>query len=351
MRVVYFTKYSRQGASSRLRSYQYFPKLEQQGIQVSVRPFFNDKYLSKIYAGENPKSEIMKAYIRRFFSLLKVFHYDCIIIEKELFPYFPAWFEWIFKKFKVKFLVDYDDAIFHNYDNHSNLFIRKYLGRKIDRVMEYSSCVIAGNSYLADRAKKAGAQRVEVIPTVIDLERYKNKKQEQLVQKPIIGWIGSPSTFKYVSQIEDVLKKLVTDFEVNIQIIGSGKNRLNFKKNINYIKWEENSEVDDILKFNIGIMPLENTDWEKGKCSYKLIQYMGCSKPVVSSNIGMNKEVIKEGENGFLVNSNQEWYEKLSYYILNPIIASKHGSNGFLTVKQNFNLEMEADKLISILKS
>ena len=98
-------------------------------------------------------------------------------------------------------------------------------------------------------------------------------------------------------------------------------------------------------------MPLKNTDWEKGKCSYKLIQYMGCSKPVVSSNIGMNKKIVNNGKNGYLVNTNEEWYEKLSFYIKNPKTAQQHGENGFLTVKQEFNIEMATDKLISIITS
>ena len=351
MRILYFTKYTRKGASSRLRSYQYFPKLKEQGIQVDVSPLFNDMYLSKIYAGQNPKSEIIKAYLKRFFSLFKIYNYDYIIIEKELFPYFPAWFEWLFKTFKIKFLVDYDDAIFHNYDKHLNALVRKYLGRKIDKVMNYSSCVVAGNSYLADRAENAGAQRVEIIPTVIDLERYNQVITNQSNYKTVIGWIGSPSTFKYLLQIEEVLKNLIDDFDVYIHIIGSGTGRLNFEKNTKYIKWNEDSEVDEISKFDIGIMPLENTDWEKGKCSYKLIQYMGCSKPVVSSNIGMNKDVVNDAENGFLVNTKEEWYDKLSLYIENPITASQHGENGFTTVKQHFNLEMATDKLISIIMS
>lgn len=350
MKVLYFTKYTRQGASSRLRSYQYFPKLEEQGIHVDVSPLFNDEYLDKIYNGETPKLLVLIAYLKRFIVIFKASSYDKVIIEKELFPYLPAWFEWGFNQFNINFIVDYDDAIFHNYDQHPNKWIRQFLGDKIDKVMSYSSCVISGNSYLADRAMKAGASQVKIIPTVIDLEKYIQTNEEQFTTK-IIGWIGSPSTFKYVKQIESVLEKLVEENNVYIHIIGSGSDTLSFKENVNYIKWDVNSEVEEISKFNIGIMPLENSEWEKGKCAYKLIQYMGCRKPTVASAVGMNQEVVNRGVNGFLASSDQDWYEKLSFYLNQPEIAQKHGSNGFETVEGKFNLNTASSKLISILRS
>lgn len=350
MKVLYFTKYTRQGASSRLRSYQYFPKLEEQGFHVKVSPLFNDKYLDQVYTGKTPKLLVVLAYLRRFIAVFEVSSYDKVIIEKELFPYLPAWCERVFKTFNINFIVDYDDAIFHNYDRHPNTWIRKFLGDKIDKVMKYSNCVIAGNSYLGDRAIKVGATQVEIIPTVIDLKRYNKDEHEQSSSK-IIGWIGSPSTFKYVKQIEEVLKKIVEVYNVSIHIIGSGKEKLGFDKNITYLSWTETSEVNEISKFDIGIMPLEDSDWEKGKCSYKLIQYMACKKSVVASAVGMNKEVIENGINGFLVDSNEEWFEKLSFYINNTEVAQKHGQEGYGLIKKKYNLNFASQKLISILNS
>jgi glycosyltransferase involved in cell wall biosynthesis len=350
MRVLYFTKYTRKGASSRLRSYQYFPNFEEAGINVDVSPLFNDYYLKKIYAGEKPKREIITAYLKRFIFLFRAFNYDKILIEKELFPYLPAWFEGLFKLFKINFIVDYDDAIFHNYDINSNKFIRRYLGDKIDKVMRYSSYVIAGNSYLAKRANAAGAKKIEIIPTVIDLKKYESclKKNDQNF---IVGWIGSPSTFKYVRMIEDVLEELVSQYDIQIHILGSGFEKLNLDKNVKYIEWSEAKEIECISQFDVGIMPLENTPWEKGKCSYKLIQYMGCGKPVVASDVGMNKQVVENGKNGFLVNSKNEWLDKIGFYINKPHVRNEHGKRGFEIVKECYDLEISTTKLISILKS
>ncbi|EMY80662.1 glycosyltransferase [Psychroflexus gondwanensis ACAM 44] len=350
MKILYFTKYSRLGASSRLRSFQYFPYLEAAGYTIEVYPLFSDTYLEKLYDGHSSKFLILRSYVKRFFYLLKISKHNHLIIEKELFPYMPAWVEIILFYLGIKYIVDYDDAIFHNYDKHPNKIIRQLLKYKIDKVMRYSSFVVAGNSYLAERAIQAGAKHIDIIPTVIDLNRY-NKSIIKRNKKQVIGWIGSPSTFRYVKNIESVLEKITLKYDVYLHIIGSGAERLSFEKNVKYISWREDSEVDEILKFDVGIMPLEDSGWEKGKCAYKLIQYMGCKKPVIASAVGMNMQVVEDNVNGFLVNSIRGWYEKLSFYLNDTGISRKHGLNGYDKVIDTYNVEKASDRLISIIRS
>ncbi len=348
MKILYFTKYTRKGASSRLRSYQYFTFLEKQDIQVTAYPLFNDRYLDLLYSSNSTFMQALKGYFERFFVFLSVLKYDKIIIEYELFPYFPAFFERFLFFIKKDYIVDYDDAIFHNYDKNKNPLVRFFLKNKIDVVMRNSYCVLAGNNYIAERAKKAGAKSIEILPTVIDLKRYEKGEEREKVDKIIVGWVGSPSTFKYVQQIKSVLKKIVDDFDVDIHIIGAVGD-LGFTKNVKYIIWHEETEVAEIAKFDIGIMPLEDTPWEKGKCSYKLIQYMGCKKAVIASPVGMNNEVVRESVNGFLANSNEEWLQMFIKYINNPDILKTHGESGFKLVSTNYNIERCSKKLIAIL--
>src|SRR5690606_8740055 len=156
--------------------------------------------------------------------------------------------------------------------------------------------------YLGNRAKRAGAKNVQVIPTVVDLNRYKLKKESLSSQQIVIGWIGTQSTFKYIESLKEVFLKLAQNYPIKIHVIGVDNN-MGIPENVIPIKWSEETEAAEICKFDIGIMPLSDTPWEKGKCSYKLIQYMACGLPVIASPIGMNKEVIKEQENGFLAAS------------------------------------------------
>jgi glycosyltransferase involved in cell wall biosynthesis len=349
MKILYLTKYSRNGASSRLRSYQYFPLLKNEGIDVTVKPFFDEYYLNNLYAKKKtPVTKLTFYYFQRFFVLFSVFNYDKVVIEKELFPYFFSWFEKLLFYLKVNYIVDYDDAIFHNYDLSENKFIRFFLKNKISNVMKYSRLVLAGNDYLADKAKRSGAKKIIIFPTVVDIDKYKSVPGTN--DKVIIGWIGSPSTFKYVKNLNTVFKTIATKVEFEIYIIGANKD-LDFNDSVRYLKWSESTEVAMISKFDIGIMPLENTPWEFGKCAYKLIQYMGCEKPVVASNIGMNNKVVEDGVNGFLVNNEEEWIEKLTVLLKDSNLRKQFGEKGRKKIEQEFTLQHNFSKLISILKN
>ncbi|WP_310558787.1 glycosyltransferase family 4 protein [Flavobacterium sp.] len=348
MKVLYLTKYSRNGASSRLRSYQYFPFLEAKGISITVSPFFDENYLIDLYAGKPiAKSKLLQFYMQRFFRLFSIYKYDRIVIEKELLPYFFSWFEKLLFLFNVKYIVDYDDAIFHNYDLSSNKAILFLFKNKINNVMKYSNCVLAGNSYLAERARFSGAKKVVVLPTVIDINVYKPKINYSS-STIVIGWIGSPSTFKYVQKYAAVFSKILEIDNVELHIIGATED-LGLGNKVKYLKWLEETEVELISNFDIGIMPLENNLWERGKCAYKIIQYMGCGIPVVASAVGMNKEVVEDEINGFLVETEQQWVDRLSQLIFDIDLRKRMGEKGRIKVASEFSIQQKLDVLVSIL--
>lgn len=348
-RVLYFTKYSRLGASSRMRSFQYFPYLAANGIDVTARPLFGDNYLKGLYNGNSSLLLIVKAYLMRLLMLFTVFKYDKVVIEKELFPYLPAWAEWCLKIFSIKYIVDYDDAIFHNYDLNPRPLFRDLMGDKIDKVMRYSHVVIAGNSYLAARAVKAGAKNVNVLPTVIDLSRYALKEHTE--HKPVvIGWIGTKSTFeKHFTSIKGLITQVLEKYDVVFHVVGVTDD-LGLGNKVKYFDWTEETEVGLILNFDIGIMPLKDSEWEKGKCAYKLIQYMGCGLPVIASPVGMNNEVVIEGENGFLASDEKDWLTAIEKYITALNIRKEHGFAGRKLVTEKYCLEVTQDWLLKILQ-
>ncbi len=347
MKVLYLTKYSRLGASSRMRSYQYFPLLEAQGISVQVKPLFGDAYLHQLYNGKKPKGIIIKSYLKRLATLFTVFSYDKVVIEKELFPYFPAVFEFLLSKLGVKYVVDYDDAIFHNYDLALNPAM-KILKNKIRQVMRYAHTVTAGNSYLADYAIASGARKVQIIPTVIDSSRYQ-LKDGAVSDHVVIGWVGSPTTLKYLKAIAPVLKDICQQQQVKVQIIG-GKAGIGLAEHEEVIEWTEASEANLIRNFDIGVMPLEDSPWEKGKCGYKLIQYMGCGLPVVASPVGVNVDIVKPGYNGVLATTAHEWLNALTAYIADAGLRKQQGKNGRQLVDEKYNLKVAAATLVDVLK-
>lgn len=364
-RILYFTKYSRNAGSSRLRSFQYFPFLEAAGFQVEVSPLFGEKYLQQLYAGQSTKREAFKGYLKRFLKIFSVNNYDAIVIEKELFPFLPAFVEQILNLLGVKYIVDYDDAVFHNYDLSSNAVVKSILGKKIDTVMKNAAVVVAGNSYLADRAKKSGAKNIELIPTVIDLERYPLIKKTETFHPPrrngerkisspnekfVIGWIGTKSTFeKHLLPQKSWILKAQEIEGVEFHIVGIPKNQ-DLGNRVQYITWSEDSEVSEIQKFDVGIMPLEDSPWEKGKCSYKIIQYFACGIPAIVSPIGMNKEVVTPGENGFWASTEEEWLTAIQTLKQDKELRNVMGLEGRKAVENTYSIQVTSNKWVGILK-
>lgn len=361
MKILYLTKYTRMAGSSRMRSFQYFPFLEKAGCEITVKPFFDEAYLKDFYAGKKNISAVLKSYIRRFWVLFCAFKYDKIVVEKEIFPFLPAFAELLLNLFGRKYIVDYDDAIFHNYDKNSNPIIKKFLGNKIAKVMKYSSVVVAGNAYLAQYAKKSGAKKIEIIPTVIDLERYaanplplfRDGERSATEEKKtfIIGWIGTKTTFeKHLLPCKNWIKHLqIKHPEIHFHIIGITED-MDLGENVKYISWTEETEVSEILKMDVGIMPLQDSDWEKGKCAYKLIQYAACGIPGIASDVGMNREVCIDGKTGFIANNEEEWMEKLLFLKNNPKKRTEMGKNARALVEEKYCIQVTAGKWIKIIK-
>lgn len=310
IKILVLTKYDKKGASSRLRTIQYFKGLQDNGIKIEHSPLFDDDYLNKLYSGEKTsKLYVLKRYIKRFIKLFSSKDYDLLWIEKELFPWLPLNIEGLLNKFGVKYLVDYDDAIFHNYDQHRLGIVRYLLSQKIPNVMKNATLVTVCNGYLKQKSLDSGATKVETIPTVVDLNKY-DTIYETNNDKLTIGWIGTPKTEKYIIDLKSVFEKISKEIDIKVVVIG-GKEFSSDVFEYEILPWSEEKESEYISKLDIGIMPLTDSKWEKGKCGYKLIQYMACGKPIVASKIGMNCEIVKDDKNGYLATSEEEWIEAI----------------------------------------
>lgn len=347
-KILVLTKYESLGGSSRYRFYQYLPYLKSQDFEITVAPLLDNKYVAGINKGKRNLSNVSIAYFQRLSRLIKHKDYDLIWIEKELLPYFPAWLEKILVG-NIPYVVDYDDAQFHIYENSKSKLTRIFLSQKIDRVMANAKLVVAGNKYIAERAYIAGAKRVEIIPTVIDLDRYSLKKSIDS-QNFNIGWIGSPATSVYLKSLQSVFQNLNEKYRCKFTLVGAG-NLVLEHINLTIENWHEDSEVEDIKTFDVGIMPLDNTPWEQGKCGIKLIQYMACALPVVGTPIGVNQEIIQHGVNGFQANSLDEWTNYLAKLATDPHLRNIMGAKGRSMVESNYCLQVTAPKLDRLLRS
>lgn len=349
MKVLLLSRYASLGASSRVRFFQYLPYLAEHGIEVEVSPLLSDGYLRALYRGERNWREILSGYLGRFAVLPRAHRFDAVIVEKEVFPFFPGIFERLFDFLDVPFLADYDDAWFHRYDNHSNILVRTVLGRKIDGVMRHASVVTAGNDYLAERARLAGARCIVIIPTVVDTDRYRPVERKPNAEL-VVGWMGTPKTSHYLRPLLPVFDLLKRKFPVRFFAVGARTE--DFAGTVvETMPWSEANEVAMIGNFDVGIMPLDDTPWEEGKCGYKLIQYLACGVPVVASPVGVNCQIVKQGINGFLAKTAEEWEGYLAEMLrLGSEYRREMGLNGREDVIRHYSLHAQAPRFLETIK-
>ena len=347
MNILFLTKYHSEGPSSRYRSYNYKNFLEKEEIQIEYKPLFYDGYVKNLYANKkNSKIRIIFSFLFRIYFVLKnKKKYDHIIIEKEMLPYFP----YLIEKFLLKdknYSLDFDDNPKYRYTK--NRILKFLYGSKIDLLAYNANFVTVGNKWYFDDFRYN--KNFVYIPTVIDIDKYKMKNysmQNDMVQ---IVWIGSPSTQNNLFLIEDVLKKICEKYpNVKFNFIGSSikLSKVNYKN----IKWSEEKEVELIRENDIGIMPLKDGYWEKGKCGFKLIQYMGCGLPVVASAVSANKEIVKHGYNGFLVEKGKDWFKYLEKLILNKKQRELMGKNSKNIVEDNYSYQKIYKEYMKIIKN
>jgi len=347
--ILLLSRYERLGASSRYRSYQYLPHLRSRGHAITVSPLLSDNYLRRLYARQAPPLwDLCRSYVRRIRALLQSSRFDLLWIEYEALPWFPYVAERLIRPAGIPYVVDYDDAVFHRYDMHRVGLVRRSLGSKIDRVMRDAAVVIAGNDYLAERAIAAGAQRTEIIPTVIDVSRYPGIPPAD--RHPFrIGWIGSPSTSHFLRQIEPALQEVCAGTDARLTVIGDSHVLLQGVP-VDSVTWNEATEIDELARCDVGIMPLTDNPWERGKCGLKLVKYMGCSLPVVASPVGINRSIVEEGVNGFLAENSRQWVEALSRFRQDYSLRRNCGLAGRAKVEAQYSLQHAAPRLAAILE-
>lgn len=352
IRVLFLTKYCRQGASSRYRSFQYLPMLSEAGFDCTVEPLFDDAYLAELYDTRRvSRGRVLARLLRRLTVVAAARRFDLVFLEKEILPYFLTLPERWLGLINLPYVADYDDALHHQYDQHGSWWVRRLLGNKIATVMRHATVVTAGNAYLADYARRVGAGWVEVIPTVIDVSRYSFGPSLLQSKRPlIVGWIGSPSTTRYLEAIGPALAEVCRTHDVQVRLIGAGPVELP-EVPLERLPWIEAEEVAQLKRFDIGIMPLPDEPWERGKCGFKLIQYMACGLPVLASPVGVNCEIVEPGVNGFLADSVSQWIEALNTLLDDADLRQRLGAAGRCKVERQYSIQVTGPRLAEILRS
>ncbi len=349
MKVLFLLPYPIEVASTRQRVIQFFPYLEKCGIRCFASSFISSDFFKILYKPGRVLQKMgytLRGFLKRLDDLRSVSNYDVVFIQREAFPFGTTIMEKMVSAGKTV-IYDFDDAIYRMNPARPSLvpFLRR--PSKVATIIELSSCVIAGNQHLANYALRYNSH-VEVVPTCIDTDYYTPEIIGKKSDKIVVGWIGSRTTISYILAIKDVLLDLTKRFNIVFKIVANEAIDLGFETT--FKQWTLDEELEDLRGFDIGIMPLPNNEWTRAKCGYKIIQYMAVGKPVVASPVGVNREIIKDGVNGFLAEGQEQWRNKLIGLIESATLRAQFGKLGRKTAQEIYSLKVNAPKLLAILE-
>ena len=345
IKILGLALYGPLAASHRYRLGQFVIGLAQMGIDLQIRHLLGDDYLHARFNGQSlPLTSIIKDGISRFNDLWHQDDFDAVLLQCELMPLMPGWLERAL--IRKPYIYDFDDAFYLKYRTGKMNWAKPLLGSKFDTVMSGAAAVSAGNNGLADYAGRLNGN-THYLPTVVDTNRYLPMKMARNSEVFTVGWIGSPSTVSYLTELIEPLSVLGKEGTVRLIVIGGKAPKI---PNVSVVEheWQEHTELNLINAFDVGVMPLLDDDWARGKCAFKLIQYMACAVPVIASPVGANVDVVNK-ESGVLASNTQEWLEAFRLLRDNSTMRINMGEAGRVRVVQHYSLEQNLPKLAGVI--
>lgn len=338
--------------SQRFRFEQYLSDLNET-IDWDFAPFISLKTWNILYLEGHLAEKafgILSGFLRRFILLFTVYKYNFIFLHREASPIGPPIFEFILAKIlRKKIIYDFDDAIWLANTSEQNkiaAFVKFH--SKVSSICRWVNTVTVGNSYLGSFAKKEN-QNVIFLPTTIDLDYHKNQPKKTNSKIPVIGWTGTHSTVQYLKAIIPVLEKLAKEIQFEFILISNQDADFEIP-NKRFIKWQKESEIEDLSRIDIGVMPLIDDKWSNGKCGFKAIQYMSIGLPSVVSPVGVNKDLIENGVSGFLAQTEDEWFSILKLLCENPVLRSEIGEKGKETIVTKYSKQANLETYRSLFR-
>jgi glycosyltransferase involved in cell wall biosynthesis len=337
----------------RYRLEQWEPLLRERGVEITFASFEDEELHALLYKRGMMRKKlhlVTRGLGRRLSLVRKVKDYDLVYILREAALLGPPVFERLIAQSGVPVVFDFDDAIFVSYRSPSNGYLSylKFAG-KTKTICRISSHVMVGNPYLADYARQVN-ERVTVIPTTIDTEKYRVPERREKNGPVVIGWTGSHSTVQHLDTMRGALKKLAEKESFRLRVIGTPAYECS-PVDVEAMPWRAETELEDLSQIDIGMMPLPDDRWSKGKCGLKALQFMALGIPTICSPVGVNTDIIQDGQNGFIAATEDEWVEKLTRLLRSAELRQRLGHAGRVTVEEKYSAITQTPRVYEIFKS
>ncbi len=314
----------------RFRFELYLEELERNNIRYQLSHFYSPEGWRTLYRHGNrfrKLASVLTGCLRRWLDLFRALPYTYIYIYREAAPLGPPFFEWCWARlFRKKIIYDFDDAIWIPVTSEYNKMASRLKNfSKVGRLCRWSYRVSAGNEFLASYARKFN-ERVSVVPTVVNTDTGHNRIQDQSSEHPAIGWTGTFSTLPYLDGVLPVLQELQEKIDFDFYVIADKDPALSLK-HYRFVPWSRENEVEDLMRFHIGLMPLTDDEVSKGKCGFKAIQYMSLGIPAVVSPVGVNTKIVEDNVNGFICSTPEEWKSRLEQLLGDRSLRERLGKS------------------------
>ena len=339
--------------SQRFRYEQYLELLRERGYEYHLSSFLDLEAWDILYKPGHYFSKafkILSGFGHRFADLFKMSGYNFVFIHREASPIGPPVFEWIIAKIlRKKIIYDFDDAIWlSNTSANNKIAAGIKFHCKVKDICKWAYKVSCGNDYLADFARTYNSS-VIVNPTTIDTVNLHNRVKDQNMEHLTIGWTGTHSTIQYLDKLVPILQKLEKTMSFTFTVISNSPPEFELRS-LKYVPWNKATEIDDLMDFNIGIMPLSDDKWAKGKCGFKALQYMSLGIPAIVSPVGVNTRIVDNGVNGVICDSYDEWEKALTQFIKDRSLRVKMGVEARKKVEDKYSVLSNSENFVALFE-
>lgn len=360
MRVLALCSYPLEAACTRYRLIQYIEPLAEKGIELTVIPFLGKDEFSGLYkpGGKFRKAgQLLDSAGKRFFDSITARNFDAVLVQREAMLFGPPIFEWLSKTIgRCPLILDLDDATYIRYisPTYGRLgSALKFFG-KTDKLIDWSAAVICGNRFIAEYVEQRNKKAV-VVPTVVDTDKFFPWEKRE-VTIPVIGWIGTHSTFPFLETLFPVFSTLAKKYDFILKIVGAGKTGIDIKGvRVENLEWSLEREIEDFQSLDIGLYPMQTNDfvsneWLMGKSGFKAIQYMSVGVPFVVTPVGITMEIGIKNKTHFTAENNNQWYEKLAVLLESSKTRQQMGKNGRNFALENYTVALQTEIIARTLE-
>jgi glycosyltransferase involved in cell wall biosynthesis len=334
----------------RYRIEQWAPRMEALGVRVAFRPFLSAGGFDVLYRPGHTWSKVghtLRGYARRLGQMVAPGDPDVIFVYREGAPLAPVWFERL-QTLRAPVVVDFDDALYLPDASPANAWTRRVKrGDKVAALCRMARHVTVGNAVLAEFAS-GHARAVTVVPSTIDTDVYQVAPRPAN-PRPVVGWTGSPTTVPHLLGLVPALRRLRRSTDFELRVIGGTVAIAGL--DVQCRPWSAATEVEDLRALDVGVMPLPDDEWSRGKCGMKALQYMALGIPPVVSPVGANRTIVQDGVNGVLAATEDEWVDALGRLLADAPLCQRLGEAARRTVEDCYSARVHAPRLAHVLRA